>query len=105
MAHYNPFFEHAGLRKIAESPPAKNAFKVADILKTLGFNLTFLRSQKYVLRKLAGLTTQDLRMLKEAFAENKHPRFMKEFSFHDPSISLISLLACCLTKGDSPNEC
>jgi len=23
-------------------------------------------------------------MLKEAFAENKHPRFMKEFSFHDP---------------------
>jgi len=23
MARYNPFFEHAGLRKIAESPPAK----------------------------------------------------------------------------------
>jgi hypothetical protein len=23
-------------------------------------------------------------MLKEAFAENKHPRFMKEFGFHDP---------------------
>jgi hypothetical protein len=23
-------------------------------------------------------------MLKETFVENKHPRFMKEFSFHDP---------------------
>jgi ABC-type ATPase with predicted acetyltransferase domain len=105
MARYNPFFEHAGLRKIAESPPVKNAFKVADILKTLGFNLTFLRSQKYVLKKLASLRDKELSMLKEVFAENKHPRFMKEFSFHDPSISLISLLACCLTKGDSPNEC
>jgi hypothetical protein len=24
-------------------------------------------------------------MHKEAFAENKHPRLMKEFSFHDPN--------------------
>jgi hypothetical protein len=23
-------------------------------------------------------------MLRTAFSENKHPRFMKEFSFHDP---------------------
>jgi tRNA(Met) C34 N-acetyltransferase TmcA len=84
MARYNPFFEHAGLRKIAESPPVKSAFKVADVLKTLGFNLTFLRSQKYVLKKLASLNAEELSMLKEAFTENKHPRFMKEFSFHDP---------------------
>ena len=34
--------------------------------------------------RLASLNTPDLSMLKEAFAENKHPRFMKEFSFHDP---------------------
>jgi ABC-type ATPase with predicted acetyltransferase domain len=84
MARYNPFFERAGLRKIAESPPVKSTFKVADVLKTLGFNLTFLRSQKYVLKKLASLNGRELSMLKEVFAENKHPRFMKEFSFHDP---------------------
>jgi len=24
-------------------------------------------------------------MLKAVFAENRHPRFMKEFSFHDPT--------------------
>ena len=39
---------------------------------------------KYVLKKLASLNSQDLSMLRNAFAENKHPRFMKEFSFHDP---------------------
>jgi len=36
------------------------------------------------LEKLASLNSQDLSKLKEVFAENKHPRFMKEFSFHDP---------------------
>jgi len=84
MARYNPFFERAGMRKIAESPPVKSAFKIAEALKTLGFNITVLRSPKYVLRKLESLSSQQLSMLKEAFAENKHPRFMKEFSFHDP---------------------
>jgi hypothetical protein len=36
------------------------------------------------LKKLASLKTEELSMLKEAFAENKHPRFTKEFSFYDP---------------------
>jgi GNAT superfamily N-acetyltransferase len=84
IAKYNPFFEKAGMRKIAESQQVKSALHMAEVLKTLGFNITFLRSQKYVLKKLASLNSQDLSMLKNAFAENKHPRFMKEFSFHDP---------------------
>jgi len=37
-----------------------------------------------VLKKLASLNERELSMLKEVFAENRHPRFMKEFSFHDP---------------------
>jgi len=84
MAKYNPFFEKAGMHKIAESQPVKEAFRVAEMLKALGFNITFLRSPKYVLKKLASLNTQDLGTLKKTFAQNKHPRFMKEFSFHDP---------------------
>jgi hypothetical protein len=32
----------------------------------------------------ASLNTHELGKFREAFAENKHPRFMKEFSFHDP---------------------
>jgi hypothetical protein len=84
MAKYNPFFERAGMQKIAESPQVKSAYNVAEMLKTLSFNVTFLRSPRYVLSKLASLSVQELSMLRETFAENKHPRFMKEFSFHDP---------------------
>jgi GNAT superfamily N-acetyltransferase len=84
MAKYNPFFEKAGMRMIAESQPVKEAFRIAELLKTLGFNIAFLRSQKYVLSKLGVLNSQELSTLKAAFSENKHPRFMKEFSFHDP---------------------
>jgi len=84
MARYNPFFERADMRKIAESPPVKTAIKIADVLKELGFNIAFLRSSKYVLKKLASLNAQELRFIRQVFAENKHPRFMKEFSFHDP---------------------
>lgn len=84
MAKYNPFFEKAGMHKIAESQPVKEALKITEVLNKLGFNATYLRSPKYVLKKLASLNTQDLSMLKTAFSESKHPRFMKEFSFHDP---------------------
>jgi ABC-type ATPase with predicted acetyltransferase domain len=84
MAKYNPFFEKAGMRKIAESQPVKGAFRVAELLETLGFNITFLSSQKYVFNKLSDLNSQELNMLTTALSENKHPRFMKEFSFHDP---------------------
>jgi GNAT superfamily N-acetyltransferase len=84
MARYNPFFERAGLRKITESPPVKTALNIAEVLKNLGFNLTFLRSSKCILKKLASLNHQELSMLREAFTVNKHLRFMKEFSFHDP---------------------
>ena len=70
--------------KIAESSPVKAALNVLKILKVLGFNITFLRSPKYVLNKLASLNAQELSHLRTAFEENKHPRLMKEFSFHDP---------------------
>lgn len=39
---------------------------------------------KYVLKKLVSSKAEELSMLREAFSENKHPRFMKEFSLHDP---------------------
>jgi ABC-type ATPase with predicted acetyltransferase domain len=84
MAKYNPFFEKAGMRKIAESQPVKETSEITEVLKKLGFNATYLRSPKYTLKKLAGLNAQELKMLRIAFSRNKHPRFMKEFSFHDP---------------------
>ena len=85
MAKYDPFFEKkVGMHKTAESQPVKEAFKVLELLKTLDFNTTFLHSQINVLNKLSSLNKQELSMLKAAFSENKHPRFIRGFSFHDP---------------------
>jgi GNAT superfamily N-acetyltransferase len=84
MAQDNAFFEYGELRKIAESPPVKSAFNIAEVLSKSGFNITVLRSPKYVLKKLPSLSPEELSIFKEAFAENKHPRFMKEFNFRAP---------------------
>jgi hypothetical protein len=35
------------------------------------------------MKKFASPRAQELDLLGETFAENKHPQFMKEFSFHD----------------------
>ena len=84
MAKYNPFAERAGMTKIAEQPPAKKALNIAETLRKLGFNVTFLGSRRYVLKKLGSLRPEDLQRVREAFKENAHPRFMKEFFYHKP---------------------
>lgn len=84
MAKYNPFAERAGMTKIAEQPPAKKALKIAEILCKLRFNITFFGSKKYVLNKLGSLKPENLKKVREAFKENVHPRFMKEFFYHKP---------------------
>ena len=50
----------------------------------MGFNVTFLGSKRYVLKKLGRLKCEDLHKVREAFKENVHPRFMKEFFYHKP---------------------
>jgi len=82
MAKYNPFAEKAGMQKIAEQPPPKEALKIAETLQHLGFNIQLLRSEKYVLNKLQTLNQKDTAKIKEAFIKNYHPRFMKHFFFH-----------------------
>ena len=84
MAKYNPFAERAGMTKIAEQPPAKKALKIAETLRILGFNVTFLGSKRYVLNKLGSLKPEDMQKVRRAFKENIHPRFMKEFFYHKP---------------------
>ena len=72
------------MKKIAEQPPAKKAARIAETLRKLGFNVTFLGSKRYVLKKLGSLQPEDLQKVREAFKENVHPRFMKEFFYHRP---------------------
>ncbi|MFQ6073945.1 MAG: ABC transporter ATP-binding protein [Candidatus Bathyarchaeia archaeon] len=84
MAKYNPFAERAGMTRIAEQPPSREALKIAETLRQLGFNLTFLGSKKYVLNQLASLKPENLKEVRQAFKENIHLRFMKEFFSHKP---------------------
>ena len=51
MAKYNPFAEKAGMRKIAEQPPPKEALKIAQILADLGYSNQLLGSEKYVVAR------------------------------------------------------
>jgi len=52
MAKYNPFAEKAGMQKIAEQKPPKEAVKIAETLSQLGFNIHLMGNEKYVLSKL-----------------------------------------------------
>jgi ABC-type lipoprotein export system ATPase subunit len=82
MAKYNPFAEKAGMRKIAEQPPPKEALKIAETLRQLGFDIQLLGSEKYVLNKLQTLSDEDSEKVREAFIKHCHTRFMKYFFPH-----------------------
>jgi ABC-type lipoprotein export system ATPase subunit/GNAT superfamily N-acetyltransferase len=84
MAKYNPFAEKAGMQKIAEQPPPKEAIKIAEILQKNGFNTQLLSSEKYVLNKLQTLNNRQITTIKEAFIKHSHARFMKNFFPHQP---------------------
>jgi len=84
MAKYNPFAERAGMKKITEQPPPKEALKIAETLSQLGFNIHLLGSEKYVQNKLKSISEKEIQKIKEAFIKNCHARFMKYFFSHIP---------------------
>jgi len=84
MAKYNPFAEKAGMQKIANQPPPKEALSIAETLRQLGFNIHLLGSERYVLNKLYTLSNKELQIIKEAFIKHDHARFMKYFFCHMP---------------------
>jgi len=79
IAKYIPLAEKAGMQKISEQPPAKEALAIAQVLSELGFNIQLLGSEKYVLNKLRTLKLEDVTRIKDAFICNKAPRFMRYF--------------------------
>ncbi|MBS7646297.1 ATP-binding cassette domain-containing protein [Candidatus Bathyarchaeota archaeon] len=52
MAKYNPFFERAGMQKIAETKPNKHLQEAVEKLNALGFKLIMLQSQKNNIEKI-----------------------------------------------------
>jgi GNAT superfamily N-acetyltransferase len=84
MAKYNPFFEKAGMTKIQDTPPTKQAEAISRLLQSLNFDITFLSSEKYTLSRMKTLKDTQLSQIRQAFINNNHVRFMKEFFYHQP---------------------
>jgi len=80
MAKYNPFAEKAGMKRILEQHPPKEAVSIVSVLRGLGFDTQLLGSRTYVVSKLQTLAEKDVLRIREAFAKHRHPRFMKSFS-------------------------
>jgi hypothetical protein len=102
MAKYNPFAEKAGLKKIAEQQPLPSVLRISGLLVRLGFNLQLLSSEHYVLERIMALSPEEIEKIREAFIENKHPRFKKEFavSRHQP-FGKTSDYVKCIENADS----
>jgi ABC-type ATPase with predicted acetyltransferase domain len=84
MARYNPFFEKAGMTRIHQTTPTKQAQAIRNTLQKLDFNTTQLNSNEYAHSQLKRLTETQLTTLKETFAQNYHPRLAKEFFHNEP---------------------
>jgi ABC-type transport system involved in cytochrome c biogenesis ATPase subunit/GNAT superfamily N-acetyltransferase len=84
MAKYNPFAEKAGMKKVTEQTPAKEAVKIVDLLGRMGFEPISLGSLKYVYEKLLAMRPIEIQKVREAFLKSRHPRFLKDFSYDLP---------------------
>ena len=58
MARYNPFAEHAGMKRICESKPDKLILEAVSKLENLGFVSYLLAVPEYNKRKLKGKVTE-----------------------------------------------
>jgi len=67
MARYNPFFEHAGLTKIAESKPDPRILEAVEKLRAFGFNPIFLSSERTNLEKLQRMSAKEVEQVKSVF--------------------------------------
>jgi hypothetical protein len=83
MARYNPFFEHGGMRKIAESKPDKTVSSVIEKLKALGFNPLFLSSEKYNLQVLISEKSH-VEAVRGILSSVHSPLLLKFANSHDP---------------------
>jgi ABC-type transport system involved in cytochrome c biogenesis ATPase subunit/GNAT superfamily N-acetyltransferase len=84
MAKYNPFAEKAGMKKVTEQAPAKEAVKIVNLLGSMGFEPVSLGSLKYVYERLLAMRPSEVQKVREAFLKSRHPRFLKDFSYDLP---------------------
>jgi N-acetylglutamate synthase-like GNAT family acetyltransferase len=64
MAKYNPFFERAGMQKIAESVPSRHVLDTIEKLRLLGFNPILLSSEKANIKRLENMSKGEVEQVK-----------------------------------------
>ncbi|MEM3580201.1 MAG: GNAT family N-acetyltransferase [Candidatus Bathyarchaeia archaeon] len=75
MAKYNPFFERAGMQKIAESKPNPHLQKATEKLEALGFKPYMLQNQKYNMEKISEIGRSEIiKILTELSEKGVIPR-------------------------------
>jgi len=65
MAQYNPFAEHAGMKKIHELKPDQRVLSAIEQLRGLGFNPVLLASEKSNLKRLEDLSPEEANRIRE----------------------------------------
>lgn len=83
MARYNPFFERAGLTKVAESKPDKKISSAIEELKPLGFNPLFLSSERYNMQVLTD-NRGCVQEVRNILSSLHSPLLLKFADSHDP---------------------
>lgn len=77
MARYNPFFQKAGMKKIAEQEPDPSCQKAVEELRKLGFNPILLASEKQNLKRLEELNREGMSRCKNILVNVQHPRLRR----------------------------
>jgi len=77
MARYNPFFEKAGMKKIAEQKPEPSCRKAVEELREIDFNPILLASEKQNLQRLRELSMEEMSRCKGILANVRHPRLRR----------------------------
>jgi len=80
MAKYNPFFEKAGMTKLATQTPDTSCLGALQSLSRLGFNPHLLASEKYNQQKLSKLNAQQIEECKTILGSIKNHRLRRAFS-------------------------
>lgn len=65
MAQYNPFFEKAGMKRIAKRKPSKGVLDAVEKLRQFGFDPIFLASERHNLEALSRLDFKQMHQVKE----------------------------------------
>jgi GNAT superfamily N-acetyltransferase len=82
MARYNPFFEKAGMKKVAESKPNPNVLKAIEKLHQLGFNPIMLGSVNYNVQKIMEVGRQKIEKVLIEFCRKEGALRKRLLSFH-----------------------